>query len=206
MIHKIVLTGGPCGGKTTALPALTDHFKKNFKVYTVPEIATLFHMNGVDLLHKVKTVPYDLEHSVFRAQIALEDAIHRLAIWDEEVLVFCDRGLGDFAAYTPPDLWGILLGDFDLTQDSLHDRYHGIVHLVTAANGAEKHFTNANNPARNCTPEFARELDQKTLNAWSKHHNLTVIDNSTDFDGKIKRAVEFIERTISANRSHLSRR
>jgi predicted ATPase len=197
MIRRVVITGGPCGGKTTALPFLSDHFKKKgLKVYTVPEIATLFHMHGVDLLYKIKTNVFDLEHSVFRAQLALEDAMHRIAISDEESLILCDRGLGDFQAYIPPDLWETLLKDFEMSQEDLHGRYHMIVHLTTAAIGAEQHFTNENNPARNCTPELAYELDRKTLKAWSGHRFLTEIDNSTDFKGKIDRTIKAIENTI----------
>lgn len=200
MIHKIALTGGPGGGKTTALPLLTKHFTdKGFKVYTVPEVATLMHMNGVDLGHKVRTTPYDLEHSVVRMQLAMEDGFNKLALSDGKSLIICDRGAGDFKAYCPAEMWDRLLADFGLTQDSVYNRYDAVVHLTTAAIGAEAFFTNENNPARNCTPGMARHLDRKTLEAWNGHTNLIEVDNTTDFAGKIRRAVEFIERAIEGH-------
>ncbi|MCR4816974.1 MAG: ATP-binding protein, partial [Bacteroidales bacterium] len=50
-ITKIVLTGGPCAGKTTALARIVEHFSgMGYQVYTVPEAATLFSQSGVNLL------------------------------------------------------------------------------------------------------------------------------------------------------------
>jgi hypothetical protein len=60
------------------------------------------------------------------------------------------------------------------------------VHLVTAAIGAEKYYTTENNAARSETLEEARALDFKILNTWVGHPNIRIIDNSTDFQGKIK--------------------
>lgn len=37
-IKKIVLTGGPCGGKTTSIQKIVEEFEeKNYKVIVVPE-------------------------------------------------------------------------------------------------------------------------------------------------------------------------
>ena len=41
-LHRIALTGGPCGGKTTALTRLRDRFQSlGWRVFLVPETATL---------------------------------------------------------------------------------------------------------------------------------------------------------------------
>ena len=47
-----------------------------------------------------------------------------------------------------------------------------------------------NNAARRESPEEARQKDSETINAWTGHPHLRVIDNSTDFSGKIKRVTE----------------
>ena len=50
-IKKIVLTGGPCAGKTTALVKIIEHFSSlGFKVFTIPEVPTLFSQAGMDYL------------------------------------------------------------------------------------------------------------------------------------------------------------
>ncbi|CAN0309187.1 unnamed protein product, partial [Hapterophycus canaliculatus] len=47
--YKLVLTGGPCGGKTTALFRMGDFFRdKGFRVFTVPEAATSMFSNGIN--------------------------------------------------------------------------------------------------------------------------------------------------------------
>ena len=41
-ITRVVLTGGPCAGKTTAVAQIVDHFSRlGYKVFTVPEIPTM---------------------------------------------------------------------------------------------------------------------------------------------------------------------
>lgn len=41
-IFKIVLTGGPCAGKTTAITTLADKLRENgFVVYIIPEAASM---------------------------------------------------------------------------------------------------------------------------------------------------------------------
>jgi dephospho-CoA kinase len=48
MTAKIVLTGGPCAGKTSCLRAIRAEFGE--QVVTVPEVATLLLNNGFPLL------------------------------------------------------------------------------------------------------------------------------------------------------------
>lgn len=48
-------------------------------------------------------------------------------------------------------------------------RYDAIIHLVTAADGAEKYYTLDNCVARSETPELARLLDLNTQKAWLGH-------------------------------------
>ena len=46
-VKRIVLTGGPCAGKTTALVRIIEHFSNlGFKVFTVPEVPTMYSQGG----------------------------------------------------------------------------------------------------------------------------------------------------------------
>ena len=48
-VFKFVLTGGPCGGKTTALDRLTGYLKeRGFRVFIAPEAATMLFLNGAN--------------------------------------------------------------------------------------------------------------------------------------------------------------
>ncbi len=47
-ITKIVITGGPCAGKTTVMSRLTEEFReREFRVLCVPEAATVLISCGI---------------------------------------------------------------------------------------------------------------------------------------------------------------
>ena len=50
-IFKIVLTGGPCAGKTTSITTLSDKLReKGYATYIVPEAASLVFSSGSSIL------------------------------------------------------------------------------------------------------------------------------------------------------------
>ena len=63
------------------------------------------------------------------------------------------------------------------TEEQVLSGYDAVLHLVTCAKGAEFAY-NYGNAARYESVEVAREKDDKTLRAWSRHPALHVIDNS----------------------------
>lgn len=207
MITKIVLTGGPCGSKTSALPLITKHFSgKGLNVFTVPEIATMLYMGGVNLKMDPPDYHFTLEHTAFRLQVAMEEAYEKMAnVHSGDSLIVYDRGLSDLAAYCDDSMWQSLCHGFNTTPRALRDyRYDAVIHLVTAANGAEAHYTNANNPARNCTLEEARYLDARSRDAWTPCPHRIIVDNSTDFSGKIDRTIKAIEQAIAKKETSLA--
>ena len=47
-VYKLVLTGGPCGGKTTGQAKLATFFENlGWKVFRVPETATVLMSGGI---------------------------------------------------------------------------------------------------------------------------------------------------------------
>ena len=49
-VYRVLLTGGPCAGKTTSLAKMqTSLGDKGFRVYCVPEAATLMMKGGAQL-------------------------------------------------------------------------------------------------------------------------------------------------------------
>jgi hypothetical protein len=90
--------------------------------------------------------------------------------------------------------WQQVLAVNHLVEASLATRYDLVLHLVTAADGAAQHYTTANNLARTETPAEAVALDQRFQAAWGRHPSVerVVVDNSTDFAGKVKRSVEAV--------------
>ncbi|MCK9272233.1 AAA family ATPase [Candidatus Gracilibacteria bacterium] len=198
-IHKIVLTGGPCSGKTSALAILRQTFEdRGINVLQVPESAThLFGGMGV------KIGKGDFNNSRFQSiltefQVAQEGIVSNVArLYREKTIILLDRGLLDSKAYlsNPNDI-DSLLKPYGLTESRiLSSGYDGIVHMVTAADGAEQYYTLENNTSRTETPEMARDLDERLQNAYvGAPAKLHVIDNSTDFKAKLLR----VEKAISS--------
>jgi CYTH domain-containing protein len=107
----------------------------------------------------------------------------------EKVLIVCDRGALDNKAYMTDLDFSCVLEAIGCNEVELRDNYDAVFHLVTAAKGAEKFYTTANNAARTETVEQAAALDDKLIAAWTGHPHLRIIDNATDFEDKLKRLV-----------------
>jgi len=198
-ITKIVLTGGPCAGKTTAMARIIEHFTGlGFQVFAIPEVPTMFSSAGVDYLTGNKSLFFQAEKSTLTLQLELEDHFSKMADQcTRPVLIVCDRGTMDISAYVSEDVWQALSDELGTNTIKLRDaRYDAVLHLVTAAAGAEQFYTNENNKFRSEDVELARELDRKVLNAWTGHPHLRVIGNQTDFDDKLRQVVREISNVL----------
>lgn len=198
-ITKIVLTGGPCSGKTTAIEKISLYFKqKGYSVFVVSEPATELILSGITP-NNVENFS-DFEDGILKIHLFKENLIsnyiseNRVKTSDK-ILIICDRGIFDIKAYVTDDLFSKLLEKNNLTRQNVLSRYDAVFHLVTTANGAEEFYTTANNKARTEGVEEARKLDEKTADSWGEHKKLNIIDNSTGFDGKIDRLISAIELT-----------
>ena len=82
--------------------------------------------------------------------MCLEDIFLETAIESEKPsVILCDRGVMDGHAYTTSEVWQALLDETHWSTIQLRDRrYEAVVHMVTAADGAAKFYTDANNEAR----------------------------------------------------------
>lgn len=189
-LTKIVITGGPCAGKSTALSRIQEEFTElGYTVLFVPETATEL-INGGVAPWTCKTSD-DFQKFLIKLQIEKEK-IFELAASSmplEKVLLVCDRGMLDNKAYMLQDVFSQTLSELNLNEVEIRDNYDAVFHLVTAADGAVEFYTTANNTARTETPAEAIELDRKLLSAWTGHPHLRVIDNSTTFDNKIKKLI-----------------
>jgi len=198
-IKKIVLTGGPCAGKTTALVKVIEHFSSlGYKVFTIPEVPTMFSQSGMDYLTKNRALFYEGEKATLEVQLALEDKFQRMAEQcDEPTVIICDRGAMDISAYMQPQLWKDITTAVGTSTTELRDhRYDAVLHLVSAADGAEKYYTTANNSQRTEGLEMAREVDKKVINAWTGHPHLRVINNHEDFNNKLHRVLKEISSVL----------
>mmetsp|Transcript_21557 Transcript_21557/g.31344 ORF Transcript_21557/g.31344 Transcript_21557/m.31344 type:complete len:469 (-) Transcript_21557:31-1437(-) len=200
-IFKFVLTGGPCSGKTSAFSVITNYLKEHdYRVYMVPEAATLLFSNGVSFSDMdVPERKYAMQQSVMKMQIQLENAFENVArSTGQNCILLCDRGVMCGSAYIDRDLFVDILAEQDMDVVSARDsRYDCVMHLVTAADGARKYYTLENNVARSESAEFAIEVDVAVQHAWSGHPHHFIFDNShPSFDHKLDALVSRIAREL----------
>jgi len=200
-VSMIVLTGGPCSGKSSSLAYLTEKLSDHgFMVFVVPETATLITGNGIDRRKMDKPGQIVVfEEAIFDMQMSFEDtykqAVARI-FPERRKVILLDRGIMDIRAFLTDEVFNGILKRKGLTRAAIRHRYDGVIHLVTAADGAAEYYTGENNSARLETPEEALRIDVRTQESWVGHPRFKIIDNSTDFQGKIKRTFSAIARLL----------
>ncbi len=189
-MYKVVITGGPCAGKTTAMSWIQNHFSRmGYTVLFVPETATELISGGVAPWTCGTNLDY--QKCQVKLQLVKEQLFEQAAktMNKEKILIVCDRGFMDNKAYMNDEEFDEALASVGGTLSEMRDQYDAVFHLVTAAKGAEEFYTLENNAARYETVEEARALDDKLIAAWTGHPHFRIIDNSTDFEDKLKRLI-----------------
>ena len=218
-VVRVALTGGPCGGKSSALALLMKRAtREGFDVYFAPETATVILNSGFQFPTDPAAPTY--EHQLFAFQMGLmrmqlqnERAMTELAAsTGRPSIIIFDRGLLDAKGYMTARLWDRVLSTLDprggepgahgpVTEDYLLGRYDGVVHLVTSADGAEKFYKwgktvddGGNAVFRRESPDEARALDKTMQKVWRNHPMHTVVTNTgyADFQGKLQAAASAI--------------
>lgn len=186
-------TGGPCSGKSSCRAVYEEFLiKAGYVPIFLDEAATRIILSNIKPDGKLFSNE-EFQMMLAKVQYQMEQIyIESLNKKDIPFVLICDRTLIDAKAYMSNTAWNMLLAVMDLVESDLMTRYDLIIHLVTAADGAEAFYTCTNNEARNETPEQARELDQKTKQAYYGYRNVYYIDNSTSFEEKLLRAVGII--------------
>lgn len=200
-LTEIVLTGGPCAGKTTAVSLLANALADyGYKTLVCPEVSTLMVNAGVDVhtLDSSGEHDFELQRQIIRTQRVFRKRFREFAtLYTEPVVVLFDRGEIDNAAYVSSEVFERLCEEEGLSLDEVRDSYDLVIHLVSAADGAEDAYSTSNNDARTETIEQALVLDRKTLAAWDGHPRRCIIDNSTDFATKMSRVLEEVTHLLA---------
>lgn len=186
---RIVLTGGPCGGKSTALAKTREWLsERGHTPFIVPEAATHLIQMGLRPTHP------DFQRHILDLSLHQENLVTAAA---NEAGIVCpviiyDRGVMDQLAYIDQKEFEALLSERGLGPMTARDaRYDGVISLQTAAVDAEEFYTLENNAARSESTELARTLDRRTTEAWIGHPHLRVIENRdcASFDEKMHKVI-----------------
>lgn len=201
-ICKIVLTGGPCGGKTSGLARIEQELtERGYRVLTLDESATRLMTGGVVLKELGGDVfkKYIIKNQLNTETLYLDIADH-LGCQNNKykgVVLLHDRSLLDGLAFVERGVFAEILRQEELTVNEARDRYDAVFHLTTCAKGAEEFYTLENNKTRSEGLELAKEVDTKLISAWVGHSHLRVIPNKTKvFKDKMDNLMQEIYRYL----------
>ncbi|MEZ0392055.1 MAG: ATP-binding protein [Pseudobdellovibrionaceae bacterium] len=183
---KIVVTGGPSGGKTTLIEALQKDLKG--KVSVVPEAASILYRGGFPR----RATPEGRKHvqrAICYTQRELEDLIGDET---QAPLLVCDRGSLDSVAYWPGEA-AEFFSSFQTSKEAELARYQWVIHLDTA----DQDSFDTTNPIRTESHKEALDLNEKIKTAWQGHPQRIIIPHEAEFLSKIGKAKAVIEKILA---------
>lgn len=178
---KIVVTGGPSGGKTTLIEALKKELGQ--KCAVVPEAASILYRGGFPRFREAQGA-INTQRAIYFTQKELEEMICLLS---QKTLIVCDRGSLDSIAYWPESSDHFFKHIQSNKQAEL-ERYDWVLHLDTA----DVDHYDTNNPVRMETFQEAITLNTKIKDAWADHPRRVVIGHNKDFLSKMTTALAVI--------------
>jgi len=184
-VELLVLTGGPCSGKSTIINFISKY--NSFLV--VPETASILVESGI---------PRDsLEN-----RIVFQKMVYKFQCYYEKMLIptakhlgkniLCDRGTVDCAAYWPNDNFFM---EMETTILNEYSRYAMVIYLSSLATELPEEYSciALNHPTRNENLREAFELDNRLKSIWNKHPNFYEVCCSVPgIEGKRDKVIELI--------------
>lgn len=185
---RIVLTGGPGGGKTTA----ADLFRREIgdRVVIVPEAATILFQGGFPRSRQVEA-RRAVQTAVFHVQRNLEDV--QASLYAGRILL-CDRGTVDGAAYWPGEPQSYFAAVGTSLEAELR-RYDVVIFFESAAVGGAA--IEGGNPVRNESLEEAAALDASLRSLWSRHPRFILVPHNPSFFKKISFGLAALESVVA---------
>ena len=183
MTKRIVVTGGPGGGKTTAV----DLFRREIgdAVVVVPEAATLLFSGGFPRSDE-PSARRAAQRAIFHVQRNLEDA--QAALYPGRALL-CDRGTLDGFVYWPDGKDGFHR-ELGTSESEELDRYDAVIFFETAA--ASDLFVEGPNPIRTESRAQAVALDRALRTVWERHPHFHLVPHDPSFLKKLERGLAML--------------
>lgn len=187
MPFRIVLTGGPGGGKTTA----ADLFRREIgeRVVIVPEAATMMFSGGFPRYSEADAI-CSTQRAIYHVQYNLEKI--QAAKYPNRILL-CDRGTIDGAAYWPGKSEDFFK-EMNTSLESELSNYDGVIFFETAAAGGMG--IEGGNPVRRETLNQAVKIDRKLHQLWSSHPNFIEVHHNESFFKKISYGLAILDEMV----------
>lgn len=190
-VPRIVLTGGPCSGKSTALAAIAREFPD---VHIVPEVASI-------IISQVGIIPSSDEISlarfqrvIYRTQRIFEETSVEYAIANGKKAVIFDRGTVDALPYLGGNV-DKFETIFQTKRNSEYLRYDAVACLNVPDRDIFELKKN-NNPARRENYGEAVLLGEGIKKAWIQHYNFQAMPIRSNWEDCEKDVLDFIRKQV----------
>lgn len=192
-VYKIVLTGGPCAGKTKVIEALPKRLEEmGYYVIVVPETASEFIRSKM----KPRRTRKDnllFQELLLNTQLTKEKTAEKYAESiksEQDVVILYDRAIIDNRAYLSQEDYDDLLRKYNINEIELMDKYDLVINLISTATAKKDSYEL--NDVRKESIEESSYRDKLTSLAWSIHRNLKVVKPTDTMDEKIDIVLNYI--------------
>ena len=187
-VKKIVITGPPGSGKSTAIKILNKELKGTARC--IPEVASILIGQCGITPGNNRVTARRFQETLYPIQHIFECTSAEIASDEGEIALICDRGKADAAAYFTE---GIDEYEEFLKAKIPNDyaAYDLVLCLALPPRDVYESIKK-NNPSRNETYAQAKELEKKIINAWQNHPKFVFIQNGESWEEKM----HFIRHTI----------
>lgn len=195
-ILKIVITGGPCAGKTSALRRIKERYSKmGFEVIHIPETATELISGGIS---PMSVGSWAFQNHLLRLQLYKEEMFESGAkcLKNDKIIMIFDRAVIDNKGYMSHSDFYKMIGEAGLNEKDLLARYDGVLHLETVAKTSPALYQTRNNEARFETVDGAVKTDHDLHIAWKQHPNFFYIRSDISFENKANAIFKAIDKII----------
>ncbi len=185
-MKRVVITGGPCAGKTSIISSIRHEFDS---VHIVPEGATILLENGWPPPSSQTDIKWfrEFQQGTWDIQIHLENALN----FKTGPLAVMDRGILDSAAYWPngeEDYYR----EFSTSKAAGYTRYDGVIFLDSLAIYKPSLYSTDNNPQRYDSVTDAQRINASLFEVWKDHPTFLHINNSKSITENIDTVYKFI--------------
>lgn len=192
-IKKILITGGPCAGKTSSINEIKKYYeKKNYNVLIVPETPTALITGGI--------TPKEIGNMnfiklVINVQIKLQQYYQEKAnqINENKVIIIFDGCPIDCLKFISREEFDNHIKEYDLSFEKIINEYDGIIHLESVANRFPEMYSTETNKARGTDEVIAAKREDLLLKVYDKCQNRIIVHCYEEFDEKVENLINACE-------------
>ena len=197
--YKIVLTGGPCGGKTKSIQFLSQKLTElDYSVRIVDETATELLQLGY-MPNKNISI-FDFQNLLFKIQFLKEYVSE-----GKSEIILCDRGIFDGMVYIDTDGFQKILELNRLDREKLFSTYDGVLYFRSIAYEYPDEFSKRRVYE---SPQVGINRDERFFRIWKEKIIPCNYNNVDGFRNKqeliyvaLKNQLEFLRKIKTINLS-----